>query len=104
MTSSFYFPGILVGPYLDFPEYRDLIGEVMFEDPQAKAKAKAGRKLPPGRKRVAYFKMFMGLVYLGLFVVCGGKLNYATALTPWFAGQPLIMRYLMIFHALLLSN
>lgn len=65
----------------------------MFEAPQAKAKAKPGRKLPPGRKRVAYFKMFMGLVYLGLFVVSGGKLSYATALTPWFAAQPLIMRY-----------
>ncbi|KAF9468769.1 endoplasmic reticulum protein [Collybia nuda] len=92
---SFYFPGILVGPYLDFPEYRDLVGEVMFEDPQAKAKAKAGRKLPVGRKRVAYFKMLMGLVYLGLFVVFGGKLNYATALTPYFASKPLVMRIIL---------
>jgi lysophospholipid acyltransferase len=70
-----------------------MIGEVMFEDPKAKAKADAGRKLPAGRKRVAYFKMFMGLVYLGLFVVCGGKFNYATALTPAFAQKNLFVRY-----------
>lgn len=89
---AFYFPGILVGPYLDFQEYRNLINETVFDDEKVKAKAKAGRKLPPGRKRVAYFKMLMGLVYLGIFVVFGGQNNYATALTPWFEEHNLFVK------------
>ena len=88
----FYFPGILVGPYLDFSEYRHLVGEVMFDDPTVKSKAKNGRKLPPGRKRVAYTKMFMGLLYLGLFVVFGAKHNFSTALEPWFREKNIIVR------------
>lgn len=64
----------------------------MFEDPKVKAKAKPGRKLPPGRKRVAYRKMFMGLLYLGIFVVFGGQNNFATALTPWFNQHSLFVR------------
>ncbi|RDB20528.1 Lysophospholipid acyltransferase [Hypsizygus marmoreus] len=89
---AFYFPGILVGPYLDLTEYRSLISETMFQDEQVKSKVKPGRNLPTGRKRVAYRKMFMGLVYLGLFVFLGGSNNYATALTPWFLEHTLFVR------------
>lgn len=89
---AFYFPGILVGPYLDLSEYRNLVGEVMFDDPTVKSKARHGRKLPPGRKRVAYTKMFMGLLYLGLFVVFGAKHNFSVALEPWFAEKNIIVR------------
>ncbi|KAK7061370.1 MBOAT, membrane-bound O-acyltransferase family-domain-containing protein [Favolaschia claudopus] len=63
---SFYFPGILVGPYLDFNDYMDLINETLFK--KLKAKGKNGRNVPSGRKRVAYRKMFSGLAYLGIFV------------------------------------
>jgi lysophospholipid acyltransferase len=90
---SFYFPGILVGPYLDLSEYRNLVGEVIFDDPAVKSKVKHGRKLPPGRKRVAYTKMFMGLLYLGLFVVFGAKHNFSAALEPWFVKENIIVRY-----------
>ncbi|KAF8227989.1 MBOAT-domain-containing protein [Tricholoma matsutake] len=89
---TFYFPGILVGPYLDLSEYRHLVGEVMFDDPAVKSKMQNGRKLPPGRKRVAYKKMFMGLLYLGLFVVFGAKHNYSAALEPSFAKKNIIVR------------
>jgi lysophospholipid acyltransferase len=78
----FYFPGILVGPYLEYTEYMDLISEAPFQGPEFKTKL--GRKIPPGRKRVAYRKMFMGLLYLGLFVVFGGSFNFGVALAPWF--------------------
>ena len=85
---AFYFPGILVGPYLDLAEYRSLISESAFEP----GKDKTARKLPSGRKRVAYTKMFLGLLFLGIFVVLGGQNNFSTALTPWFASQSLFKR------------
>lgn len=89
---SFYFPGILVGPYLDFPEYMELINETTFQHAHVKATLKAGRRLPPGRKRAAYTKMVMGLIYLGAFVVLGGKYNYSISLTDEFARMPLLKR------------
>ena len=57
-VNSFYFFGILVGPYLDFSEYMELINETTFQNGQVKAKVKPGRRLPPGRKHAAYTKMF----------------------------------------------
>lgn len=78
---------MLVGPYLDLAEYRSLITESSF-----KGNNKSTRRLPSGRKRVAYFKMFMGFVYLGIFVVFGGQYNFSSALTPWFAEQGMFTR------------
>ncbi|KAG5731995.1 Lysophospholipid acyltransferase [Termitomyces sp. T112] len=89
---SFYFPGILVGPYLDLSEYRSLIHETVFDDDKVKEKTKGDKKLPSGRKRNAYGKMVMGLIYLGIFVVFGGNNNYSTALTPWFMEHQLFVR------------
>ncbi|TFK43038.1 MBOAT, membrane-bound O-acyltransferase family-domain-containing protein [Crucibulum laeve] len=93
---SFYFPGILVGPYLDFAEYRELIAESAFQDEAVKAKLT--RRLPAGRKRAAYTRMVLGLLYLGAFVVLGGKYNYAAALTPEFAKKSLLYR-IAVFQA-----
>ena len=92
MFHRFYFPGILVGPYLDFPEYMELINETMFQHAHVKATLKAGHRLPPGRKRAAYTKMIMGLIYLGAFVVLGGKYNYSISLTDEFAKMSLLKR------------
>lgn len=93
---SFYFPGILVGPYLDFAEYTDLINETMFKDPSIKSRHNSGRMLPPGRKRAAYMKMLMGLVYLGAFVVLGGTYNYSMALKPEFGKMSFIKRFVFL--------
>jgi lysophospholipid acyltransferase len=73
----------------------------MFEDLAVKSKTKNGRKLPPGRKRVAYKKMFMGLLYLGLFVVFGAKHNFSTALEPSFTKKNVIMRYVDLAYLVL---
>ncbi|KAK0453129.1 endoplasmic reticulum protein [Armillaria borealis] len=81
---AFYFPGVLVGPYLEFVDYMELITEKLYE---GHIKENAKRNLPSGRKRVAYRKMVEGLVYLGIFVLLGAKYNFATILTPWFAEQ-----------------
>jgi lysophospholipid acyltransferase len=71
----------------------ELINETMFQHAHVKATLKAGRRLPPGRKRAAYTKMVMGLIYLGAFVVLGGKYNYSVSLTDEFARMPLLKRY-----------
>ena len=92
----FYFPGILVGPHIDFPEYMELINETTFQNAQVKAKVKPGRRLPPGRIRAAYTKMFFGLMYLVAFVHYNGKYNYHVALKPEFMKHSLLMRYLFI--------
>ncbi|KAJ7087231.1 endoplasmic reticulum protein [Mycena belliarum] len=86
---SFYFPGILVGPYLDYADYMDLINETMFK--KLEVKGKYGRNVPSGRKRVAYRKMIFGLLYLGVYVVFGSW-NYGVSLTPWFVQQSLVSR------------
>ncbi|KAJ6538943.1 endoplasmic reticulum protein [Mycena capillaripes] len=87
---SFYFPGFLVGPYLDYAEYMDLINETLFK--KLAVKGKNGRNIPSGRKRVAYRKMLFGLAYLGIFVVFTGTWNYSISLTPWFVEQSLLKR------------
>ncbi|GJE84957.1 MBOAT-domain-containing protein [Phanerochaete sordida] len=95
---AFYFPGILVGPYLEFADYMDLIDQTRFkalekaDDEKIKAISVPGRLIPRGRKRVAYWKMFMGLVYLGLFVVLGGQYNYGIAVQDWFVQKSLLYR------------
>ena len=89
----FYFPGILVGPYIDFPEYMELINETPFRNVQVKARVKPGRHLPPGRVRAAYTKLFFGLVYLVAFVLYNGKYNYRVALKPEFMKHSLLMRF-----------
>lgn len=89
---SFYFPGILVGPYLDFTEYMDVVNETVFQHAHVKATFKAGRTVPPGRKRAAYTKMVVGLAFLGAFVLFGPTYNFAASLTPEFAKKSFLSR------------
>ena len=93
----FYFPGILVGPYIDFPEYMELINETTFQNAQVKAKVKPGRRLPPGRIRAAFTKLVFGLVYLVAFVLYNGKYNYRVALNPEFMKHSLLMRCVFLY-------
>ena len=60
-------------------------------------KFQPGRRLPPGRKRAAYTKLFFGLVYLVAFVLYNGKYNYQVALKPEFMKHSLLMRYVFYF-------
>ena len=61
------------------------------EDKRAAASI-PGRLVTRGRKRVAYRKMVMGLVYLGLFVVFNGQYNYSVAVEDWFPNKSLLYR------------
>ncbi|KAL0064745.1 Lysophospholipid acyltransferase [Marasmius tenuissimus] len=86
----FYFPGFLVGPYLIWSDYMSLVHENVFKD--QKIKGSKGRNLADGRKRVGYRKMFMGLAFLGTYVVFGGQYNYTVILTSGFAKKTLLER------------
>ncbi|KLO10167.1 MBOAT-domain-containing protein [Schizopora paradoxa] len=101
---AFYFPGFLVGPYLDYASYASLIDESVFKkaekgdvnekkDSGASALSqKARRLLPDGRKRVAYRKLLTGLVFLGLYVTQIGTFSFEEALKDWFTTKSLLYR------------
>ncbi|KAI5124885.1 hypothetical protein M0805_007315 [Coniferiporia weirii] len=91
---SFYFPGFLVGPYLDFTSYASLIDESLFSTKKVNGKevANGGRRVPKGRKRVAYRKLVLGLAFLGMYVTQSGKFSYAVALQGWFLQKGLLYR------------
>lgn len=51
------------------------------DDPQAKLK----RRVPHGRKRVAYLHLVIGLAFLGIYAVYGGRAAYSRILSPsWY--------------------
>ncbi|TRM68568.1 MBOAT, membrane-bound O-acyltransferase family-domain-containing protein [Schizophyllum amplum] len=89
---ALYFPGVLVGPYLDFSEYNDLVTDALFKGVQV---APGHRRLPSGRKRVAYRRLIKGLVCLGLFVVLGGTYNFSATLEPWFINMSFWQRLVL---------
>ncbi|TDL29602.1 MBOAT-domain-containing protein [Rickenella mellea] len=90
---SFYFPGFLVGPYLEYATYMDLVNETLFTTHNGEvAQKSSGRRVPKGRKRVAYRKMAMGLTYLGLFVLLNPKFNYSMVLEDSFAKKSFMYR------------
>ena len=96
----FYFPGFLVGPYIDYASYKSLIDESIYNKTPTPSTPgghgngrKAGRKVPSGRKRVAYRKMIIGLGFLGLFVSLGGTYNYSVTLQSWFASRSIFYKY-----------
>ena len=97
MLYSFYFPGVLVGPYLEYAEYMKLVDGSLFKltdkaDAQSKSWFSGRRMVPNGRKRVAYWKMLMGLIFLGLFVVFGGNSSFSASLSDEFLKKSLLTR------------
>ncbi|KAF5357589.1 hypothetical protein D9758_007471 [Tetrapyrgos nigripes] len=84
----FYFPGVLVGPYLEYADYQDVVNEITFKE--RNIKGHKGRNVPDGRKRVGYRRMLMGLFYLGMFVVFHPSYNFSKLITPEFAAKPFV--------------
>ncbi|TFK56239.1 MBOAT-domain-containing protein [Heliocybe sulcata] len=92
---AFYFPGVLVGPYLDYNSYKSLIDGSIFkiaEGQQQPKKEDKDRPIPVGRRTMAYRKMLKGLIFLGLFTTCYGTFTYEVALAPWFLKKNIVYR------------
>ena len=96
---SFFFPGFLVGPYLDYASYIGLINETLFTTKKGKEKEipAGGRRVPKGRKRVGYTKMAIGLGFLGMYVTLIGSFNFEVVLQEWFVKKSLFYRYVQQF-------
>jgi hypothetical protein len=82
--SSFFFPAMLIGPSLDYATYDSLVKGTIYTTPppgtgteQAKA---AKRRIPYGRKRVAYLHLIIGLAFLGIYAVYGSRGSYTRIL------------------------
>jgi len=95
---AFYFPGILVGPYLDFAEYTDLVHHSLFKNPDVLSKLPPGASLPPGRKTAAYLRMLKGLFYLAVFALFGSTWSWSTIFGPQFRHMPFIHRSAPLVH------
>ncbi|KAI0047280.1 MBOAT-domain-containing protein [Auriscalpium vulgare] len=93
---AFYFPGVLVGPYLEYAAYMSLIDETLFQISEPPSGVERRRAIPDGRKRVAYRKLAFGLFYLGLFAGLGPSFNYGVTLSDWFQAKSLTYRILYL--------
>ncbi|KAI0269304.1 MBOAT, membrane-bound O-acyltransferase family-domain-containing protein [Gloeopeniophorella convolvens] len=92
---SLYFPGILVGPYLEYQAYTSLIDGTLFNVAGGPEPSARRRVIPDGRKRVAYRKMLFALGYLGVYMGIAPKISYQTTTTDWFLQQSLPYRILI---------
>lgn len=90
---SFYFPGLLVGPYSEYTSYLAVVNETSFITAKGKEKENtSGRRVPSGRKRIAYSKMTTGLLFLGAYVFLIGRFNFTVVLDDWFVTRSFLFR------------
>ena len=87
-----YFPGILVGPYLEFATYSSLIAGSLF-DVTSVGGSEPHSPIPTGRKRTAYRKMLFALGYLGIYMGLSPQISFQTSVTDWFLEQSLPSRF-----------
>lgn len=95
--ASFFFPSMLIGPSLDYATYNSLITHTIYSTPppgtgveQAKA---TKRRIPYGRKRVAYLHLALGLSFLGFYAVYGGRGSYTRILGEDWSKWSLLTRF-----------
>ena len=86
-----YFPGVLVGPYLEFATYSSLITGSF--DVTSGGSSEPRRPIPIGRKRTAYRKMLFALGYLGIYMGLSPRISYQISVTDWFLEQSLPSRF-----------
>jgi len=94
----FYFPGFLVGPFLEYNAYASLVDGSLFKVTTSDGTStpvppsRKGRAIPDGRKRVAYKKGLFGLIYLVTFIVLAGTYNPQAMIPRSFQEKPLYFR------------
>jgi lysophospholipid acyltransferase len=80
-----YFPGILVGPYIEYATYSSLVDGTLLD--VTGGSEPHGPTIPYGRKRTAYRKLLLGLGFLGVYMGVAPKISFYTAVTDWFLEQ-----------------
>ncbi|OSC98692.1 MBOAT-domain-containing protein [Trametes coccinea BRFM310] len=100
---AFYFPGFLVGPYLTFNEYRALVSGSLYKAAEKAEEAESiafdpmpHRLVPRGRKRVAFRKMIVGLIFLGIYVTFYPEANYHLTIEDEFEAKRLTARIIFL--------
>jgi len=91
-----YFPGVLVGPYLEFATYSSMIAGSLF-NVTSSGSSELRRPIPIGRKRIAYRKMLFALGYLGIYMGVSPKISFQTSVTDWFLELSLPSRFVRPF-------
>lgn len=91
---SLYFPGVLVGPFLEYAAYLSLINGTSFDGTDGSEPRR--QALPNGRKRAAYRKMLSALGFLGIYMGIAPKISFQTPVTDWFLQQNLLSRILVV--------
>ena len=95
---SFYFPGFLVGPFLEFNAYTSLVDGSLFKVTTESSTGtpaplpRKDRAIPDGRKRVAYRKGAIALVYLVTFILMVGSYHPSAMLKKSFLEKHLWSR------------
>ncbi|WRT66454.1 uncharacterized protein IL334_003412 [Kwoniella shivajii] len=84
-----FFPSILPGPSFDYASYDALVHHTIYQVPppgSSPEQVKATKKrLPYGRKRVAYLHLSVGLIFLGVYATYGSRGAYSRILgTEWY--------------------
>ncbi|KAH9894383.1 MBOAT-domain-containing protein [Cubamyces lactineus] len=100
---AFYFPGFLVGPYLTFNEYRALVSGSLYKEAEKAEEEESmasdpmpQRLVPRGRKRVAFRKMLVGLMFLGSYVVFYPEFNFHLTIEDEFEAKRLFSRIVFL--------
>ncbi|KAI0736106.1 MBOAT, membrane-bound O-acyltransferase family-domain-containing protein [Fomitopsis betulina] len=95
---AFYFPGFLVGPSLEYADYDILVHGTLFKQLEKKDNTGRGSKklIPKGRKRVAYFRMVLGLALLGTYVTFSGNANLTVTVQDWYIKQGFLYRVMYL--------
>jgi hypothetical protein len=77
--------------------YEQLVSGALFA-PNPNAVVKSERKrVPDGRKRVAYTKLLLGLFFLGLYAVGGTNLDYDRVVEPAFMEKSYFSRCVAVY-------
>lgn len=93
LTYSFFFPSFLAGPTFDYATYDALVLHRLYTQapvptPSQVASGSKGaaelvaaeketrRRVPYGRKRVAYLQLVLGLTFMGVYATYGSRGNY----------------------------
>lgn len=84
----FFFPSVLIGPSFDYSSYDALVHHTIYVKPPpgvSTQQAKTNKRMPHGRKRIAYSHLAVGLLFLAVYGLYGGRGSYSRIVSPdWY--------------------